>query len=170
MFISYSRDNDDHCQWVGRLVDRLDSELDLHVRLDEYDLYGGKDLPRLTISISPAFGSSLTPTIVSRTASSAVLALITQRLHRKPGVLARQLPLDLHNHLHDVAGDRRHVLLIEHDHLRTGSTDSDACHEQAITSTRPTRIGAGFGDRGECLTQAGTLIQITERTISPRSA
>jgi peroxiredoxin family protein len=44
VFVSYSRDDDSHREWVGRLADRLDAEPDLHVILDEYDLYGGKDL------------------------------------------------------------------------------------------------------------------------------
>jgi hypothetical protein len=45
VFVSYSRETDDHREWVGKLADRLDSESDVHVVLDEYDLYGGKDLP-----------------------------------------------------------------------------------------------------------------------------
>lgn len=45
VFVSYSRESDAHREWVGKLADRLDSEPDLHVHLDEYDLYGGKDLP-----------------------------------------------------------------------------------------------------------------------------
>lgn len=45
VFLSYSRETDTHREWVSKLSDRLDSEPDLHVHLDEYDLYGGKDLP-----------------------------------------------------------------------------------------------------------------------------
>jgi hypothetical protein len=45
VFLSYSRETDAHREWVGQLADRLDSEADMHVHLDEYDLYGGKDLP-----------------------------------------------------------------------------------------------------------------------------
>jgi outer membrane lipoprotein-sorting protein len=44
VFVSYSRDTDSHREWVGHLADRLDAEPDLHVVLDDYDLYGGKDL------------------------------------------------------------------------------------------------------------------------------
>jgi hypothetical protein len=44
VFLSYSRDGDSHRGWVGNLADLLEAEPDLHVFLDEYDLYGGKDL------------------------------------------------------------------------------------------------------------------------------
>jgi hypothetical protein len=45
VFLSYSRETDVHREWVRKLADRLEAEPDLHVVLDEYDLYGGKDLP-----------------------------------------------------------------------------------------------------------------------------
>jgi|GEM_PF-3119298 len=41
LFLSYSHDSDEHREWVRRLADRL-SEQGLFVRLDQYELYGGR--------------------------------------------------------------------------------------------------------------------------------
>lgn len=44
VFISYSRDSDDHVAWVTRVANYLEEQSAFSVVFDEYDLHGGRDL------------------------------------------------------------------------------------------------------------------------------
>lgn len=46
VFLSYSKDSEEHQEWVARLADALERESDIDVVFDEYDLYAGKDLTK----------------------------------------------------------------------------------------------------------------------------
>lgn len=44
IFVSYSWDSEEHRRWVRELADALQAQHDIEVTLDQYDLYGGRDL------------------------------------------------------------------------------------------------------------------------------
>lgn len=44
VFISYSRDSDQHAAWVTSIANALDARQDFRVVFDQYDLHAGKDL------------------------------------------------------------------------------------------------------------------------------
>lgn len=44
VFISYSRESEEHTVWVRRLADSLEAMPEFHVIFDDYDMHAGKDL------------------------------------------------------------------------------------------------------------------------------
>lgn len=67
IFISYSRDSDEHTSWVTALANSLEEDATFHVVFDEYDLHGGRDLThfmeeglrcdRIVIVVTPPYVS-----------------------------------------------------------------------------------------------------------------
>jgi hypothetical protein len=65
VFVSYTRESDDHSQWVRTLADALERFAEFDVTFDQYDLHGGKDLlhfmdrglacERIVIVITPEY-------------------------------------------------------------------------------------------------------------------